>query len=115
MDEAMNVGNRKCQLRVTSSGVATAVLAVILVLAVLGIGIGLFGTSVGLFAGLLAGVVCGAIILLINIRDVLEESRAMGTDSTPHGKTLVAASEGSEKQQAEIIKSFPFNGFVASK
>lgn len=86
MDEATNVGNRNCRLRVTSTGVVTAVLAVTLVLAVLGIGIGLLGTSVGLLGGLLVGAVCGAIIHLINIWDVLEESRAIGTDSTMQEK-----------------------------
>ena len=107
----MNGAYRMHRLRATSTGVVNTVLAIILILSVLGIAISRLGATVGLFAGLLggalAGAVCATLILLTNIRDVLDESRAIGTDFTPHGKTLVAATEGSEKQQAhESARTF---------
>lgn len=72
-----------------------AVLAIILILTTLGICISRFGTTAGLVVGLLSGgvlasAVCGTLILLGNIHDVLDESRAMGTDSSRQGEGNVA-------------------------
>ena len=81
------------------------VLAIFLILAMLGTCIGWFGTTGGLFVGLLSGAlaaaVCGALVLLANIREVLEESRAIGADSARQGRPLVDVKEVSEKQQAD--------------
>lgn len=87
----MNFVNRTYKLPVTSNGVVNAVLAIILVLTTLGICISWFVRTFGLFIGLLGGdalivAVCGAFILLANIRHVLEESRVIGTDFTRQGK-----------------------------
>ena len=91
-----------CQISATATGAATAVLSIVLILAMLRIGIRWLGASAGLFVGLLgsgalAAAVCGALVLLANIREVLEESRAYDTDSSGPGKIPAVAMEASEK------------------
>lgn len=91
----MNVANRTRQSSASFTGVVNTILAIFLILTLLGICNSWCGTTGGLFVGLLggamAGAVCAVLILLINIRDVLEESRSIETDSSRQGKTLVDA------------------------
>ena len=77
--ETMNFANRINQLLAASIGVVNAILAVALILLMIGISIYWFGMGVGIFVGLLAGAalavsVCGTLGILINIRDLLEQS-----------------------------------------
>ena len=75
----MNLANRINQLLAASIGMVNAVLAVVLILIVLGTSIQLFGAAAGIIVGLVGGgafavAVCGVLAILINIRDLLEES-----------------------------------------
>ena len=75
----MNYANRINQLLAASIGVVNALLAIFLVLIMLVTGINWFGTAMGLIVGLLGGAalavaVCGTLAVLVNIRDLLEES-----------------------------------------
>lgn len=75
----MHVANRINQLLAASIGVVNAVLAIVLILTALAIGINWFGVVFGIVAGLLSGValavaICGTLAILVNIRDLLEES-----------------------------------------
>ncbi|MDE2757118.1 MAG: hypothetical protein OXU26_14400 [Acidobacteriota bacterium] len=89
----MNFANRTYKLPLPFTGVVNSVLAIILILGTLGVSISRFGTTVGIFVGLVGGgaltaAVCSILILLLNIQNVLEESRAIGSDSEPQGETL---------------------------
>lgn len=78
----MSVANRISRLPAAFTGLVKAVPASILILTLLGIGINWFRATVGLLiGGALAAALCGVLILLANIRNLLEESRAMETDS----------------------------------
>ena len=75
----MNLANRINKLLAASIGVVNAVLAIVLILFALTISINWFGWVVGIILGLLAGgagavAVCGALAILVNIRDLLQES-----------------------------------------
>ena len=75
----MNFANRINQLLAASIGVVNALLAIFLILIMVAGSISLFGTGVGIVVGLLGGAalavaICGALALLVNIRDLLEES-----------------------------------------
>lgn len=75
----MTFANRINQLLAASIGILNAILAVALILLMMGVSIYWFGMAVGIFVGLLAGAalavsVCGTLAILINIRNLLEES-----------------------------------------
>ena len=75
----MNFANRINQLLAASIGVVNALLAIFLILVMVASSISLFGTGLGIVVGLLGGAalavaICGALALLVNIRDLLEES-----------------------------------------
>ncbi|MDE2755694.1 MAG: hypothetical protein OXI92_03990 [Acidobacteriota bacterium] len=75
----MSFANRINQLLAASIGVVNAGLAIVLILSALTVSINWFGWVVGIILGLLAGgacavAVCGALAILVNIRDLLQES-----------------------------------------
>ena len=75
----MNFANRINRLLAASIGVVNALLAIFLILIMVAIGISMLGTGLGIVVGLLGGAalavaICGALALLVNIRDLLEES-----------------------------------------
>ena len=75
----MNFANRINRLLAASIGVVNALLAVFLILIMVAGSISMLGTGLGIVVGLLGGAalavaICGALALLVNIRDLLEES-----------------------------------------
>ena len=75
----MNFVNRINQLLAASIGVVNAVLAIFLILIMVVSSISWVGTAMGVIVGLLGGAalavaVCGTLAVLVNIRDLLEES-----------------------------------------
>ena len=75
----MNFANRINQLLAASIGLVNALLAIFLVLIGLVTGILWFGAAWGIIVGLVVGamlavVICGTLAVLVNIRDLLEES-----------------------------------------
>ena len=75
----MNFVNRINQLLAASIGVVNAVLAIFLILIMVVSNISWFGTGMGIIVGLLGGAalavaICGTLAVLVNIRDLLEES-----------------------------------------
>ena len=75
----MNFANRINQLLAASIGVVNAVLAIFLILIMVVSSISWFGTGMGIIVGLLGGAalavaICGTLAVLVNIRDLLEES-----------------------------------------
>ena len=75
----MNFANRINQLLAASIGVVNALLAIFLILIMVVSSISMFGAGLGIVVGLLGGAalavaICGALALLVNIRDLLEES-----------------------------------------
>ena len=75
----MNFANRINQLLAASIGVVNAVLAIFLILIMVVSCISWFGTGMGIIVGLLGGAalavaICGTLAVLVNIRDLLEES-----------------------------------------
>ena len=76
----MNFVNRINQLLAASIGVVNAFLALFLVLIGLLTGIHWFGAVLGIILGLVVGIamavaICGTLAVLVNIRDLLKESR----------------------------------------
>ena len=75
----MNFANRINRLLAASIGVVNALLAICLILIMVAGSISMLGTGLGIVVGLLGGAalavaICGALALLVNIRDLLEES-----------------------------------------
>ena len=75
----MNFANRINQLLAASIGVVNALLAIFLMLIMVVTGINVLGTAMGIIVGLLGGAalavaICGTLAVLVNIRDLLEES-----------------------------------------
>ena len=75
----MNFANRINQLLAASIGVVNALLAIFLILIMVVSSISMFGAGLGIVVGLLGGAalavaICGALALLVNIMDLLEES-----------------------------------------
>ena len=75
----MNFAIRINQLLAASIGVVNAILAIFLILIMVVSSISWFGTGTGIIVGLLGGAalavaICGTLAVLVNIRDLLEES-----------------------------------------
>ena len=75
----MNFANRINRLLAASIGVVNALLAIFLILIMVAGSISMLGTGLGIVVGLLGGAalavaICGTLALLVNIRDLLEES-----------------------------------------
>lgn len=75
----MSFANRINQLLAASIGVVNALLAIFLMLIMVVAGINVLGTAMGIIVGLLGGAalavaICGTLAVLVNIRDLLEES-----------------------------------------
>ena len=75
----MKFANRINNLLAVSIGAVNAVLAIALILIMVALGISVFGWVGGIIAGLLTGAaaavaICGALAILVNIRDLLAES-----------------------------------------
>lgn len=75
----MSFANRINQLLAASIGVVNALLAIFLMLIMVVTGINVLGTAMGIIVGLLGGAalavaICGTLAVLVNIRDLLEES-----------------------------------------
>jgi len=75
----MNFANRINQLLAASIGIVNALLAIFLILIMVASSISMFGTGMGIVVGLLEGTalavaICGTLAVLVNIRDLLEES-----------------------------------------
>ena len=75
----MNFANRINRLLAASIGVVNALLAIFIILIMVAGSISMLGTGLGIVVGLLGGAalavaICGTLAILVNIRDLLEES-----------------------------------------